>query len=148
MKKLVVYIDMDDVLADFSGAISGEMDEKGKPVEMKQKGFYRNLKPVKGAIETLDRLLANPALDIYIATKPTTSNFHSATEKYEWVNEHLPKLIKKIFLTCDKTKLIGDVLIDDFDRWSKFKGTFFLFDKNHPEKSWKEIENILTLCTT
>ena len=137
MGKKIIYVDMDGVIADFSSSCAdAEMDD---PPEMFEKGFYRNLKVMPGAKEGVQRLI-DLGFDVYIASKPTTKNLYSATEKYEWIQEHFPMLLRKIFLTCDKSHLNGNYLIDDYEKWGKtFNGIYLPFDEKNPEKSWNDI---------
>jgi 5'(3')-deoxyribonucleotidase len=131
VKKLVVFIDMDGVLADFDSQIDPIYKFK-EPPQMFEKGFYRSLPVMDGAKEAIKTLLDCPYLNVYIASKPTIKNLHSTVEKYEWIQEHFPELLSKIFLTCDKRLLKGDILIDDHKRWSKFDGSFVYF------KNWNQ----------
>ena len=143
MKK-ICYLDMDGVLANFSGAI--DKDYVGRnPPQMFEKGFFRNLEVMPGAKEAVAELITMPGIEVFIATKPTTKNLYCATEKYEWVNEHFPSLLFKMFLTCNKGHLNGDYLIDDEPAtWGKkFQGTFMVFNEKDPEGSWKEILSYL-----
>lgn len=133
---------MDGVLADFWGGIGRQRKpNEWDPPEMFMPGFYRNLPLMPGAKEGLNALIANPGLDVFIASKPTTKNLHSATEKFEWIADRFPSLLKKIFLTCDKGHLIGDYLIDDDkDRWAHlFPGEFIHFDENNSIVAWDRI---------
>jgi 5'(3')-deoxyribonucleotidase len=136
----IVYLDMDGVLANFWLGV-GRPDAEWNPPEMYVKGFFRNLPLMPGAKRAVAELLANPNIDLYIASKPDSINMDSATEKYQWINEHFPELIKKIFLTCDKGHLNGDYLIDDdLERWGpKFKGKFLHFNEKSPLESWERI---------
>lgn len=147
MKK-IVYLDMDGVLANFWLGV-GREDAEWNPPEMYVKGFFRNLPIMPGAREAVAELLANPNIDLYIASKPDSKNLDSATEKFQWINEHFPALIKKIFLTCDKGHLNGDYLIDDNEEeWGpKFKGTFLRFDEHKPIESWDRILRLLSITT-
>jgi len=138
MKKKIVYLDMDGVLADFFAHIAPEHNFYNPP-EMFKKGFFRNLPIVPGAKEGVAALLANPNLNVYIATKHTSKNFDCATEKVEWINEHFPALIKKMFMVCDKEHLNGDFLIDDDKKWDGFPGEFIHFDEHNPEKAWAKV---------
>lgn len=148
MKKIVVYIDMDGVVADFKTGI-GRSSPEWNPPEMYVKGFFRSLPVMPGAKEAIAELLDNPKLDIFIASKPDSKNLDSATEKFEWIQEHFPPLLKKIFLTCDKGHLNGDFLIDDFEDWrNKFPGTFIKFDEENPTKCWKEILAFFRVLTS
>jgi 5'(3')-deoxyribonucleotidase len=139
MKK-IVYLDMDGVIADFWGGV-GRPNPEWNPPEMYVKGFFRKLEVMPGAKKAVAELLANPNLDVYIASKPDSKNLDSATEKFEWIREHFPALLKKIFLTCDKGHLNGHYLIDDnIEEWGpKFKGTFLHFDEHNPIESWHKI---------
>ena len=136
----IVYLDMDGVLADFWRGV-GRPGAEWNPPEMYVKGFFRNLPVMAGAKEAVAELLTIPGIDVYIASKPDSTNMDSATEKYQWINEHFPELIKKIFLTCDKGHLNGDYLIDDdIDRWGpKFKGQLIHFDEHAPLDSWRRV---------
>lgn len=141
MNKKIVFVDLDGVLADFTVAAGLKRGEwVDDPPAMFEKGFFLNLPIIPSAKLSMKILLDISELDIYIATKPTTKNMHSATEKYQWVNRYFPELLRKIFLTCDKGLLRGDYLIDDSPRWSSaFKGKFLYFDEAQPETSWKTI---------
>ena len=131
---------MDGTLADFcEAAPSMTPGSKENPAEMYEKGFFKKLKPMPGAKEAIARLEKIKRLDLYIATKPTTKNLNCATEKYEWIEEHFPSLLGKMFLTCDKALLRGDYLIDDYLRWKTFQGTFVHFDETNPGYSWGRI---------
>lgn len=137
MPKKIVFVDMDGVLADFDGDVKIHIKD---PPEMFVPGFFRNLKVLSGAHEAVAELLSLPHLEVYIGSKPTSGNLSSATEKFEWVARHFPRLLKRIVLVCDKRLLHGDYLIDDDKRWQgSFKGKFLHFDKNKPEESWKVI---------
>lgn len=141
MKK-IVFLDMDGVLANFEGALAQIIQD---PPEMFLPGFFRNLKPMEGAKEAIAILLANPRLDIYIGSKPSSKNTLSATEKMDWVAEHFPALKDRIVLVCDKSLLRGHFLIDDdVGLWGhKFKGAFFHFDRNKPKEEWTRVVELL-----
>lgn len=143
---MIVFLDMDGVLADFDGALPPEQQKPvgttaWDPPAMFEPGFFRNLKPMPGAKEAVAKLLAAPHLDVYIGSKPTTKNTLSATEKYDWIAEHFPDLLKKIVLVCDKKLLRGHVLVDDDrQRWEPvFDGRFIYFDRGNPEWSWAHV---------
>lgn len=144
--KLIVYFDMDGVLANFSKAAKIPPGTwANDPPCMLERGFFRNLEVMPGAQEGVSKILEMPHINPFIASKPTTKNFYSAVEKYEWINEHFPALLKKIFLTACKSHLNGDILIDDdHHRWGKkFKGQFIHFNECTPEKEWKRIVDLL-----
>ncbi len=136
----IVYLDMDGVLANFREGVGRPNFEKDPP-EMFEKGFFRNLPLMPFAREGVDALLKHSYIDLYIATKPTTGNLWCATEKYQWIEQHFPELLKKMLVICDKGHLNGDYLIDDDkDQWGdKFRGTFVHFNEFEPEGSWKKV---------
>lgn len=136
----IVYLDMDGPLADFNAGIGRPNFEKDPP-EMFVRGFFRSLPVVAGAKDAVNQLLTHPYLDVFIATKPTTGNLWCATEKFQWIEEHFPSLLKKMMVVCDKGHLNGDYLIDDDKaQWEpRFQGTFLHFNQFDPLASWKEI---------
>ena len=133
MKK-VIFIDMDGTIVDFHGAIDRDIVHGELVPESLEKGFYRNLKPIEGAIEAVKKLCEH--FDVYIASKPKKENPHCLEEKMEWIREYLPELKKKVFFTPNKCLLAGDVLIDDDLRWKDFKGNFIHFDSFNPNWSY------------
>ena len=145
---MIVYLDMDGPLANFDKAIEGaKLNAEGDPVCMFEKGFFRNLEVTPGAKHAVD-IISGMDCELYIASKPSTKNLWSATEKYQWIEEHFPTLLRRIFLTCDKGFLKGDLLIDDdAKRWRKgFQGTFVEFDVRKPIESWADALEICSIC--
>lgn len=143
MKKIIVYFDMDGVMANFA---KGAGTEPGiwsdDPPAMFKQGFFRNLEVMPGAKEGMAKLLAMEHLDIWIASKPTSKNLHCASEKLFWVEEHFPELLKKTFLITEKGHLNGDYLVDDLLDWKdKFQGNFIHFDERTPINDWEFIVN-------
>ena len=96
------------------------------------------LKRAAGIDFVIDELESIAGIEIYIATKITTKNLYSATEKYQWIEEHFPTLLKNMFITCDKALLKGDFLIDDYHKWKTFQGDFIHFNKHNPLDAWEE----------
>lgn len=143
MKPKIVFLDMDGPLANFPKGAGTEPGQwADDPPAMFEKGFYRNLEVMPGAREAVTKLLKMPHLEIHIASKPTTKNLNCATEKFEWVEEHFPELLRgRLHLIQDKGLLIGDYLIDDYrERWEPvFKGKFIWFDERTPELSWQKV---------
>lgn len=135
-RKKIVLIDMDNTICDFDGAVVTPGDD---PPEMFVQGFFRNLKPLPGSLDGVRALLANDRLKVYICTKHTTKTDHSPSEKVGWIREHLPELIKRMFIVTDKLMVRGDYLIDDDRRWADFEGEFIHFDKTQPAREWSRI---------
>lgn len=140
--KLICFVDMDGVLANFDGGV-GRPNFDPDPPEMFVKGFFRNLKVMPGARAAISAILEMSHIDLYIGSKPTTSNPHCASEKVEWIGEHFPELLKKMLLICDKTLLRGDLLIDDDQKWKGFNGLFIHFNPEDSEKCWETIVRFL-----
>jgi 5'(3')-deoxyribonucleotidase len=142
MNKKIVFCDLDGVLADFAKAINNTTYEWIEdPPQMFEKGFYRNMSVVPGAREAISEILTFSGIELYIASKPTVKKTKFCpSEKYEWIEEHFPELLPKVFLTCNKGLLRGHYLIDDLEKWGKvFDGIFLHFKESEPEESWKRI---------
>lgn len=150
MVKKILYVDMDDVIADFYKAAK---DDNGKVHEEKMfnKNFFLNLEPIPGAKRAVFEL-EKMGFDIWILSQPFILVPESYIEKAQWVQLHFPHLYNKLILTQDKGLNVGDYLIDDNEKkWAnKFSnngGTFVHFQYggyNHPDSSnpqwvWDEI---------
>tara|TARA_R110000851_G_scaffold37986_4_gene97746 strand:+ start:7870 stop:8358 length:489 start_codon:yes stop_codon:yes gene_type:complete len=148
LKDMIVYIDMDGVLADF--------DSKAAltPKHIKQKygdnlhrvpGFYRDLKPLPGAVNAFNTLCE--LYTVYIASTPSWNNPSSWIDKRLWVQEHLgPNAFKKLILTNNKGLLKGDILIDD-NVWNgveDFEGQHIHFGTDTNFMNWEQTLKHLT----
>ncbi len=130
---MLVYLDLDGVMADFDGAFEARFGSK--PTEITDKElwesinsfpkFFRTLPPCRGAIDffrMLDRMH-----NVRILTACPASNYEEvAFQKRDWVREHLSKDVEILPCRGGKTKHFfmnhpGDVLIDDHisncERW-------------------------------
>jgi 5'-nucleotidase len=133
LAKPVVLVDMDGCLVDwdrgFLQAWNGrtpvdrshyEMekcvpaDRYNQAVELfESEGFFRGLPEMPGGVDALKRIVA-AGFDVFLCTSPVASSKYCAQEKWEWVREHLGDAwLKRLILTCDKTTVRGDFLIDD-----------------------------------
>ena len=74
-----------------------------------REGFFADLEPLPGAIEGLREL--TKFFDVILLTVPTGAG--SASDKYRWMERHLPFLGKNIMIVPHKYLVRGDVLIDD-----------------------------------
>jgi len=112
---MIIYIDMDDVLCDFSGGCKKALEQSpNMPIPQSQYGFYQNLAPLDGAIETLKALYDSKEYTPYILTAPSTRNPFSYTEKRVWVEEKLGySFVDRLIICSHKGLLKGDILIDD-----------------------------------
>jgi 5'(3')-deoxyribonucleotidase len=113
IKKKILYVDMDDVLCDYSGSHK-EWSDFSPSVEYPQsiEGFFAHLKPINMAIRAIEML--NDKFDVYILTAPSVLNPLCYTEKRLWVEKHLGMdMVKKLIITPNKALNKGDYLIDD-----------------------------------
>lgn len=138
MSKLELFIDMDEVLCDLSEDIRLRVNKdfnKDYPKgfnknywwadygidrryfenSLNEKDLFLNLKPVDGAIETLNKL-HEEGYSIHILTCPQI-NYYCFYEKALWVKKHLPFIdIETNFNTTGNKGLFSKenrVLIDD-----------------------------------
>ena len=144
MKRLL-YVDMDDVLCDYTGAY--EHCRKCNPNErypQSVKGFFENLKPIEGAIEAIDTLVKN--FDLYLLTAPSTRNPLCYTEKRIWVEAHLGyDIVKRLIISPNKSLLKGDFLVDDHIEGrgqEKFSGELIHFGSSSYE-TWSAVLSYL-----
>lgn len=79
---------------------------------LKQPGFFADLEPLPGAIDTLRRLVEEDEHELILVTAAPDG---SASDKIDWVGKHMPFIDKrKDVITCyHKYMVQGDVLIDD-----------------------------------
>jgi len=133
-----ILVDQDGVIANFEdGLIRGLMDRNITPIPLKERrnfkakddypyelsqtineiitspGFYRNLNPLEGAIQSLKEL-ASLGHEVFVCTSPLGTYDNCVLEKYHWVEKHIGgNWINRLILTKDKTLINGDILIDD-----------------------------------
>ena len=112
---MIVYIDMDDVLCDYTTAFNNAIEETpGIAFPQSQYGFYANLAPITGAIESVQKLINSEKFDPYILTAPSTRNPFSYTEKRVWIEKYFGvEFTVKLIISPNKGLLKGDILIDD-----------------------------------
>ncbi|XP_064652993.1 5'(3')-deoxyribonucleotidase, cytosolic type-like [Lineus longissimus] len=141
LKDLIVLVDMDGVLAEFEGYFLEQYKQKwpGEPfVSLEERrtfylydqypdcrdkvqdvlnepGFFRKLPPIEGAVDAVKEMSTMNGVQVFICTTPMIKNYqYSVVEKYEWIEEHMGRYwLDRMILTCDKTVIKGDILIDD-----------------------------------
>lgn len=146
MKK-IVYIDMDDTLADFMGAY--EIARERNPAMMfpqAEYGFFANLEPLEDAVESVQRLLDSEHLSPYILTAPSTINPLCYTEKRIWVEQYLGmEMVERLIISPDKSLLKGDYLVDDIPEGKgqeSFEGELLQFaSTTYPD--WQSVMSYL-----
>lgn len=138
-----VYVDMDGVIADYARAII-EYGMPGEKLKMVQ-GVFRGLHPYPGAFAALDEI-AKMGFNIHIATKIPDKNDFAATEKLQWINEHIPHMRPHTTITPNKGQLgqPWDYLIDDRIHKAnvvEFRGTVLHFGPTGDYPDWESVLN-------
>lgn len=112
---MIIYIDMDDVLCDYTTAFNNAIEETpGIAFPQSQYGFYANLTPITGAIESVQKLINSEKFDPYILTAPSTRNPFSYTEKRVWIEKYFGiEFTEKLIISPNKGLHKGEILIDD-----------------------------------
>ena len=140
---MIVYIDMDDVLCDYTTAFNKALEETPDiAFPQSQYGFYANLAPITGAIESVQKLINSEKFDPYILTAPSTRNPFSYTEKRVWIEKYLGiEFTEKLIISPNKGLLKGDILIDDLISGrgqESFEGNIMQFGSaDYPD--WKTV---------
>ena len=143
----VLYVDMDNVLVDFSSGVSRLDPEKREAYEGRldeAPGIFSLMDPVDGAIAAYERLCAR--FDTYILSTAPWENPSAWTDKLLWVKKHLGgPAYKRLILTHHKELNAGDYLIDDRAKngSDRFAGELILFgSENFPD--WPAVLDYLT----
>lgn len=120
MSKKLIFLDLDDTVANFC---DHPVFEGKYPVDTKhmyEPGFFLSLEVIEGA-QVAIRQLIRLGYDVQILSQPVAESHHSYSEKVQWIALHFPELIGKINLTQDKGLFNGDYLIDDNEEKWKTK---------------------------
>jgi len=152
MKPLVIYIDMDDVLCDFSAAHTERLaGNPGVQFPQSQYGFFASLKPIDHAIESVKQLINDAKFEVYILTAPSYMNPLCYTEKRVWIEQYFGlEFTKRLIISYDKSLLKGDVLIDDRvsgNGQESFEGLLIQFG-GQQFTSWHEVMSALRLSSS
>ena len=142
-----IYIDMDDVLCAYtSGFEEGRMKIPSIQYPQSCEGFFKNLQPLKGAVESVNSLRGSEVFEVYILTAPSTRNPHSYTEKRLWVEEYFDyEFTKNLIMCSNKSLLKGDLLIDDHASGrgqEHFEGDFIHFGQGIHD-NWQSVMNTI-----
>ena len=142
MRKKILYIDLDNTICDFSGSprLKDWQEKARNPAAMWEANFFEDLLPLPGAMAGVRELLDSGLYDVWVLTQPVANSPRSYGEKAAWVLKYLPELKDKIVMTQNKLLCIGDILIDDDERWEGFSGEFIYFNRSaHPFSVWQAI---------
>lgn len=144
MSKPILYIDMDDTICDYKGAFI--KDSSKFPINkfpQSRWGFFANLEPIEGAIETIHELMGE--FDVWILTRPSYMNPLSYTEKRIWVEKYFGlEFCKKLILCSNKSLLKGDYLVDDSSLCGQpeFEGEWLQYGTEKFD-NWKKVKEYL-----
>jgi 5'(3')-deoxyribonucleotidase len=111
---MVIFIDMDDTIADYTANVKKYKTlNPTQPFPQAQWGFFLELEPLPGAIESI-KYLVEIGHDVRFLSRPSTKNYNCYSEKAYWISKFLgPEWVDKLILSCDKSIVKGDILIDD-----------------------------------
>lgn len=142
MKRL--FIDIDGTLADFIGSYRKYYNEETNKFPQSNWGFFANLEPIEGAIETTKELMK--VYDVWILTRASYMNPLCYTEKRIWIEKYFGlDFCKKLIICGDKSLVKGDYLIDNClqDGQTDFEGKLLHFGIGNRFKNWDEIKKHL-----
>ena len=133
---------MDEVLCNYSKSFNYIKNNYDVKYPQSHYGFFRNLEPMKDAIESANFLFQQDIFDVYILTAPSVHNPMCYTEKRVWVEEHLGMdFVQRLIISPNKGLNRGDYLIDDHDTGrgqEGFQGKFIHFGYGD-FKDWKDV---------
>jgi len=148
MKKLhtkkIIYIDLDRTMCDFDKAYNLAITKNpGIKYPQSQLKFFENLEPIEFAIESY--FILKEKYNVFILSKPSVKNPLSYMEKRIWVDKYLGfKECDKLILSCDKTLLNGEFLIDDIEQVGLLKPKWKHIQFGSCEfKNWKTVIDFL-----
>jgi 5'(3')-deoxyribonucleotidase len=160
----IVYVDMDNVLADFFGKVADEHDvdywreihrkELGIDQVAQKSGFFRSLKPMPNAEKLIAGVL-KIAGKYSILSSPLLSNVEeSSKEKTEWLQHYLKnRPPQAIIFDHEKFKYAKqaggtpNILIDDYDLnihlWESNGGIGILYDDKKCKDALRTLHNAI-----
>lgn len=130
-KQVVIYIDMDDTLVQFTeGKNLALANNPAQPWPQSQIGFFVGLKPLPGAVNAY-KWLKGQGFRVMFLTAPSVMNPLCYTEKRLSIERLFGfDACQDLIIATDKSLLCGDILIDDridSNRQQDFKGKLIHF---------------------
>ena len=94
-----------------------------------EKGFFRDLPVIDGAVEAVKKL--QEKYEVYVVSAAMEFK-NSLEDKFDWLNEHFPFISWKNIIFCGEKIVNVDVMIDDrIKNFIDFKGRPLLFTSPH-----------------
>mgnify|MGYP003627769123 FL=1 len=112
----IVYFDMDGVLVDFMSGVSKypkKTQELYKDNLDEIPNVFSQMNPYPDMVQFAKDMYNDKRYDVYILSSPSSDNPSSWTDKFNWVQKHLPMFKRRLILSHNKNLNIGDYLIDD-----------------------------------
>ena len=127
MKKKILYLDMDGVVADFEGAVHTlcpelhssdiypDIESRSTKIDDicgENPNIFRTLKPINGAVDAVNTLFQH--YDVYFLSTPMWGLPESYTDKRIWLEATFgANAKKKLILSHRKDLFYGEYLVDD-----------------------------------
>lgn len=142
-----LFVDMDGTLAEFKETDTLEI--------LYEKGYFRNLAPLKPVTDAVNELAGAGSVEVFILSACLSDSPYALEEKNGWLDEHTPRIDRahRLFPPCgipkvqwlqergftiDKT----DFLLDDYSlnlhEWERYgTGIKLLNGINHTKGTWQ-----------
>jgi len=150
-RRKILYIDLDNTLADFDGRVAGldhEIRSRYEGHFDHIPGVYSLLRPMPGAVEAYREL--SELFDTYILSTAPWLNPTAWTDKLQWVQLHFGieergPAYKRLILTHHKDLARGDFLVDDQPDHgaADFEGEWLHFGAGRPFPDWPSVVEYL-----
>jgi 5'-nucleotidase len=153
--KRIVYVDMDNVLVDFTSGIARVPPDVLAGYDARHSadrkdhfddvpGIFALMDPLPGALESYREL--SRLFDTFILSTSPWANPTAWSDKVLWVRKYLDDVAhKRLILAHHKDLLRGDFLIDDSRRngAGQFGGELLLFGPDGDYKDWPAVMEYL-----